>query len=72
MFGWLVLSRMWLELDYPVAFWGMLEHVLLVIYSFELTVRVCFHGFCAYFDLRHEDTTWHYLDFVIAAWANKK
>lgn len=67
MMGMIVLNAivMWLELDYPVAFWGMLEHVLLVIYSFELTVRVCFHGFCAYFDLRHEDTTWHYLDFVI-------
>ena len=56
--------RMWLELDYPVAFWGILEHVLLVIYSFELTVRVGFHG-CNYFV--HEDWTWHYLDFAIAA-----
>ncbi|CAE7884733.1 CACNA1B [Symbiodinium microadriaticum] len=64
MMGMIVLNAivMWLELDYPVAFWGILEHVLLVIYSFELTVRVGFHG-CNYFV--HEDWTWHYLDFAI-------
>ncbi|CAE7245868.1 scn4ab, partial [Symbiodinium pilosum] len=53
---------MWLELDYPIPAWKWLEHVLLVLYTFELTVRVGYHGW-AYFV--HEDWTWHYLDFGI-------
>ena len=30
---------MWLELDYPSPYWLMLEQVMLIIYTFELTVR---------------------------------
>ena len=53
---------MWLELDYPMPFWSWLEHALLVIYTFELIVRVAYHG-CRYFV--HEDWGWHYMDFGI-------
>ena len=53
---------MWLELDYPSPYWLMLEEVMLIIYTFELTVRVSYHG-CEYFI--HEDWLWHYMDFGI-------
>ena len=56
--------RMWLELDYPTPVWKYVEHAMLIIYTFELTVRVGYHG-CRYFV--HEDWTWHYLDFCIEA-----
>ena len=53
---------MWLELDYPSPYWLMLEQVMLIIYTFELTVRVAYHG-CEYFV--HEDWLFHYMDFGI-------
>ncbi|CAJ1450894.1 unnamed protein product, partial [Effrenium voratum] len=56
---------MWLELDYPLPtlpVWTCVENTLLVIYVFELFVRVAFHG-VGYFI--HEDWAWHWLDFVV-------
>ena len=64
MMGMIVLNAivMWLELDYPMPYWKWLEHVMLIIYTFELTVRIGYHG-RSYFV--HEDWTWHYLDLTI-------
>ena len=53
---------MWLEMDYPMPFWHFLEHALLIVYTFELVVRLGYHG-CGYFV--HEDWAWHYMDFGI-------
>ncbi|CAK9094106.1 Sodium channel protein type 5 subunit alpha (Sodium channel protein cardiac muscle subunit alpha) (Sodium channel protein type V subunit alpha) (Voltage-gated sodium channel subunit alpha Nav1.5) (hH1) [Durusdinium trenchii] len=53
---------MWLELDYPLPVWKWVEEFFLVVYVFELSVRLLYYG-CGYFV--HENWTWHYLDFVI-------
>jgi len=53
---------MWLELDYPSALWRWVEEFFLVVYVFELSVRLGYHG-VEYFV--HENWTWHYLDLVI-------
>ncbi|CAJ1413926.1 unnamed protein product [Effrenium voratum] len=56
---------MWLELDYPMPtlpVWTCVENTLLVIYAFELFVRVAFHGLGYFY---HSDWAWHWLDFVV-------
>lgn len=53
---------MWLELDYPSAVWRWVEEFFLVVYVFELSVRLGYHGI-DYFV--HENWTWHYLDLII-------
>eukprot|EP00930_Biecheleria_cincta_P016304 TRINITY_DN13310_c0_g2_i1.p1 TRINITY_DN13310_c0_g2~~TRINITY_DN13310_c0_g2_i1.p1 ORF type:complete len:656 (-),score=120.71 TRINITY_DN13310_c0_g2_i1:468-2390(-) len=53
---------MWLELDYPGILWVYMEHSLLAMFTFELVVRIAWHG-RAYFT--HGDWGWHCLDFTI-------
>eukprot|EP00930_Biecheleria_cincta_P073889 TRINITY_DN61149_c0_g1_i1.p1 TRINITY_DN61149_c0_g1~~TRINITY_DN61149_c0_g1_i1.p1 ORF type:complete len:673 (-),score=136.97 TRINITY_DN61149_c0_g1_i1:60-2078(-) len=53
---------MWLELDYPCHWWTVVEHLMLAAFTFELCVRLAWHGH-HYFS--HGDWAWHWLDFVI-------
>jgi len=55
---------MWLELDYPCAAWFWVEHILLAIYTFELTMRMAMDG-CAFW--YNDECHWHILDFVIVS-----
>merc|ERR1719310_89346 len=53
----------WLELDYPWAGWYWVEQAFLVIYVFELSVRLKRWGL--YFFVHEQDWGWNNLDFVI-------
>jgi len=54
------------ELDYPWAGWIYVEHIMLVIYTFELFARIRLHR-CDFFC--GDDLLWNILDFIIVVGA---
>mmetsp|Transcript_143311 Transcript_143311/g.260771 ORF Transcript_143311/g.260771 Transcript_143311/m.260771 type:complete len:918 (+) Transcript_143311:121-2874(+) len=56
-----------LETDLPNMhwLWDLLEHVLLVIFTTELVLRVCINGPSIYFDPREGDFLWNVFDVTV-------
>jgi len=54
---------MWLELDYDWPIWPYVENIFLILYSFELVVRIRFQG-CRFFT-DAKLMVWNVLDFTM-------